>query len=188
MVRPVATFVALMLSCVACGSASEVQPKVEPGEENSTVRNLKADATTTSLAPTTTLAPTATDAVTMVLPTEPTIYRPEPIWEGDQVTAMIQPVEGVELDSSSVKMRIVESSDGRFLEVDLTNAVVPAGAAFWTTEVNGRLKLKTTARQGSTQGSRLDRAVYGDSFIVCFSATTAEDQVLATTGDIRISE
>ncbi|MGZ5393850.1 MAG: hypothetical protein ACXWD3_19015, partial [Mycobacterium sp.] len=109
MLRPVGTFVALMLSCAACGSASEVQPKVEPTEENSTVPNLRADATTTSLAPTTTaptttLAPTATDAATTVVPTEPpkpTIYRPEPIWEGDQVTAMIQPVEGVALDSSS---------------------------------------------------------------------------------------
>ena len=101
---------------------------------------------------------------------------------------MIQPVEGVALDNSSVKMRIVEFPDGRFLEVDLTNAAVPLGAAFWTTEVNGRPKLKTTARQGSTQGSRVDRAVYGDSFIVRFSGTTVDGQVLATTGDIQISE
>lgn len=70
------------------------------------------------------------------MPPEPTIYRPEPIREGDQATAVILPVEAAVLDKSSVTIRIVESADGRFLEVDVTNVVVPAGAAFWTTEIN----------------------------------------------------
>ena len=197
MLRPDGTVVALMIICAACGSTSEIEPQAEPTGSISTVSSPRVDEATTSVAPTTTLgptttlAPTTTEVATTVAPTEPpeqTIYHPEPIWEGDQVTAMIQPVEGVVLDNSSVKLRIVEFPDGRFLEANLTNAVVPEGAAFWTTEVNGRLKLKTTARQGSTQGSRIDRDVYGDSFTVRFSGTTAEGQVLATTGEIQISE
>ncbi|HEY7628114.1 MAG TPA: hypothetical protein VH761_13650 [Ilumatobacteraceae bacterium] len=99
---------------------------------------------------------------------------------------MIVPVEGVVLDGSSVSLEIVEFPDGRFLEMDLTNAVVPENAAFWTTEINGRPQGRSTARQGSTMGRRVDKEVYGDTLIVTFSAVTSDDLVLATTGEVRI--
>jgi hypothetical protein len=62
-------------------------------------------------------------------PVEPTIFRPVPIREGDQVIAVISPVGGVPLDNSSVGLRIVELPDGRFLEADLQSGVVPETAA-----------------------------------------------------------
>ena len=65
---------------------------------------------------------------------------------------------------------------------------MPESAAFWTTEINGGLRSKTTARQGSTLGIRVDRDVYGDSFRARFSATTADGEVLATTGEIEMVE
>ncbi len=99
---------------------------------------------------------------------------------------MIVPVEGVVLDDSSVSLQVVEFPDGRFLELDLTNAVVPENAAFWTTEINGRSLGRSTARQGSTMGHRIDNDVYGDTLIVTFSALTTDLIMLATTGDVRI--
>ncbi len=101
---------------------------------------------------------------------------------------MIQPPEGVTLDNSSVVLQIVEMPDGRFLQADLTNAVVPESAAFWTTQINGGSRLKTTARQGSTIGIRVDPSIYGESFSVTFSATTADGDILATTGVVEMKE
>jgi hypothetical protein len=140
---------------------------------------LGAETTSTLASPTT---PKSSETI------EPTIYRPVPIRQGDQVTAVIQPIEGVGLDNSSVTLRIVELPDGRFLEADLDSAVVPESAAFWTTEINGGLRGKTTARQGSTLRIRVDRDVYGGSFRVRFSATTANGEVLATTGEMEMVE
>lgn len=197
MFRPGTAVVATMIICAACGSAGEIEPQAGLTGSITTVSGPRVDKATTSVAPTTTfaatttLAPTTTEVATTVAPTEPleqTIYHPEPIWEGKQVTAMIQPVEGVVLDNSSVAMWIAQLPDGRFLEADLTNAVVPEGAAFWAIDINGRLRSKTTAYQGSTKGIRVDRDVYGDSFTVTLSATTADGAVLATTGDVQMTE
>jgi len=116
------------------------------------------------------------------------MYRPEPVRSGPLVTAIIVPAEGVTLDGSSVTFQIVEMPDGRFLQVDRERAAVPAGAEFWTTTINGRLKSKTNARQGGLVGSRIDPEVYGDAFAVSFSAVTGTDEILASTGEVQMSE
>jgi len=136
-------------------------------------------ATASTKNPNTTESPTTT---------EPLMYRPEPIRVGEPATVVIQPVGGVALNNSTVTLTVVEFPDGRFLQADLENAAVPARAAYWTTEVNGRLRVKTTARQGSTLGTRVDRDVYCGSFNFRFSATTTEGDVLATTGNVQIVE
>jgi hypothetical protein len=120
--------------------------------------------------------------------TEPTIYRPEPVHEGDRVIAMIVPVEGVTLEGSSVSLQIVDLPDGRFLEMDLADAVVPPDAAFWTTDINGRSQGRSTARQGSTMGHRIDEGMYGDTLTVVFSAIDANGTLLASTGEVEIVE
>jgi hypothetical protein len=180
---------ALVFTTGGCGGGSEstltptatIPASTTPTSESASTDS---DAPTTSLSTTTSAsAPTASSTVD---PTAQTIYRPQPVEEGDHVIAMIVPVEGVVLDGSSVSLEIVEFPDGRFLEMDLTNAVVPENAAFWTTEINGRPQGRSTARQGSTMGRRVDKEVYGDTLIVTFSAVTSDDLVLATTGEVRI--
>ena len=103
------------------------------------------------------------------------MYRPAPIRSGTLVTASVMPVTGV-LDGSTVTFQIVEMPDGRFLQVDRASAVVPAGAEFWTISINGRLSLKTTARQGGLNGTRIDPEVYGDAFTVSFNAVTGTEK------------
>lgn len=189
--RPALVLVVLTMIGTACGSTSEAQLQSEPTDSIRATASPRVGDTTISIARTTTLAPSTSQVMTTVGPTEvpeQTIYRPEPIREGDQVTAVIGPVAGVVLDNSSVKLRIVVLPDGRFIEADLTSAVVPEGAAFWVTEINGRLRGKVTARQGSTWGIRVDRDVYGDSFTVTFSATTTNGELVASTGDVQMTE
>ena len=144
----------------------------------------------TTLSPTTvppTTAPTTTVPPTTTALPEPTMYRPAPIRSGTLVTASVMPVTGV-LDGSTVTFQIVEMPDGRFLQVDRASAVVPAGAEFWTISINGRLSLKTTARQGGLNGTRIDPEVYGDAFTVSFNAVTGTDEILASTGEVQMSE
>lgn len=176
--------VALALLAAACGDS---------GEET-VATTVEATATTsgsTSPEPTEqTTNPTSSEpalpGTSSVEQTEPTIYRPEPVHEGDRVIAEIVPVEGVALEGSSVSLQIVDFPDGRFLEMDLADAVVPPDAAFWTTEINGRSQGRSTARQGSTMGHRVDEGMYGDTLIVVFSAIAADGTLLASTGEVEI--
>jgi hypothetical protein len=174
-----------------CGSGGGAQPDSATAGRH--------DFATPPIASTTTAAPAATEVATTstanpttttVSPAtiDRTIVRPAPIREGGRVTAVFEAVDGVVLADSSVTLRLVEFPDGRFLEADMTNAVVPAGAAYWTTEINGKLRSKTTARQGSTHGTRVDRDIYASSFAVRLSATTTNGRVLATTGDVQLAE
>ena len=182
--------VAVIATGAGCGTTGESQPQSAPND--STQAEIRVmDATSTSAPESTVRTTLRSETPTTRGPSEtvePTIYRPVPIREGDQVVAVLQPAEGVSLDESSVALKIVDLPDGRFLEADLTSAVVPDGAAFWTTEINGKLRERVTARQGSTLGIRVDRDVYGDSFTVTFSATAADGAILATSGDVQLTE
>lgn len=189
--RRVAFIVAALIATgAACGSSGESQRQSALTDSTKVAGN--GDLDPASMSAPQTVVPETSSSKTSTTPgasatTEQTIYRPVPIREGDRVVAPIQPVEGVSLDNSSVTLRVVELSDGRFLEADLESAVVPEAAAFWTTEINGGLRSRTTARQGSTLGIRVDTDVLGDSFLVTFSATTADGEVLATTGEIEMA-
>lgn len=183
--------VVVAMSGNACGSMSEAKLQSEPTDSVSTSPTRSSEATATLVPATTALAPSTSEAAITIAPSgqpEQTIYRPEPIRQGDQFTAMILPAHGVVLDNSTVVLRIVELPDGRFVQLDLTNAKVPESAAFWTTQINSTARGKTTARQGSTMGIRVDRAVYGDRFTVALSATTGDGEVLATTGAVEMNE
>ncbi len=116
------------------------------------------------------------------------MYRPEPIRSGALVTASVVPVEGVTLDGSTVTFQIVDMPDGRFLQVGRENAVVPAGAAYWTTNINGRLKAKSSAIQAGLYGTRIDHEVYGDAFAVSVDAITSTGEILASTGAIEMTD
>lgn len=121
---------------------------------------------------------------------DPRMYRPDPIRVDDHVTATLRPATLASPDpgTSTVAFSLVEFPDGRFLQVDLSAVTVPTGAELWTVEVNGRLKMKTSATAGSTLGARLDRDVYGNTVIVSLNATTADGQIISTTGDIEITD
>ena len=68
-----------------------------------------------------------------------------------------------------------QSTDGVLLHVSISRD-------------DARLRLKTTAPQGSLLGSRLDPEHYRDTFTVSLSATNTADEILASTGDIHMSE
>lgn len=175
----------LALPVAGCGDTGD-----EAGATSAAVADTASESTSAASTEQVTTNPTSTAAA---LPdttsgnlTEPTIYRPEPVHEGDRVIAMIVPVEGVTLEGSSVSLQIVDLPDGRFLEMDLADAVDPPDAAFWTTDINGRSQGRSTARQGSTMGHRIDEGMYGDTLTVVFSAIDADGTLLASTGEVEI--
>ena len=183
--------VVLVLIGAACGDPSAPLGVADQAGEQPFVSTTTVPPTTLpTTSPTTivqTTAPTTTVPTTTTALPEPTMYRPAAIRSGTLVTASVMPVAGV-LDGSTVTFQIVEMPDGRFLQVDRANAIVPTGAEFWTISINGRLSLKTTARQGGLNGTRIDPEVYGDAFTVSFNAVTGTDEILASTGEVQMSE
>lgn len=87
---------------------------------------------------------------------------------------------------SSLTLRMVESDGVMFLEIDTTNALIADGAEYWKIEIDGRIRLRTTARSGGVLGQRLGDAPLTQPFDVEILTTDGNDLTIQTTGRAQL--
>lgn len=106
---------------------------------------------------------------------------------GEDVTATVDLVSfDVATPTSTITLRRTVQDGIAFLEVDTSAAVLAEGAEYWKIEIDGRIRLRTSAGAGGVMGSRLGEASSTDTFTVAISATDGDDITVQTTAQILL--
>lgn len=112
----------------------------------------------------------------------------------NEVVVDFVPIDDTSTLVSSLTLRVDVTDGVAFLEVYTNDALVAGAAEYWKTEIDGRMRSRSSATPGEGRrgafGSRL-----GDSpsfeqlteeFTVRISTTDGDDQTIQTTGTIRL--
>ncbi|HWM22644.1 MAG TPA: hypothetical protein VNO51_23325 [Ilumatobacteraceae bacterium] len=109
------------------------------------------------------------------------------ISEGGDVVVALTPIDDTSTVTSYLTLRLTTEQDVTFLQVDTTNAVLAPDAAFWRTEIGGRVRGISTARTGSVMGFRIGETPITDPIDVKISIIDGGDFVLQSTEPIQLS-
>ena len=111
--------------------------------------------------------------------------RVEPIGDGLDVVVELVPID-TRQPTSFLTLRLSERDGVATFEVFTANAMIADGAQYWRTDIDGRMRLRTTAYAGGVQGSRLADGPLTTEFTVNISTTDGDDFIIQTTGDITL--
>jgi len=130
----------------------------------------------------------------LLLATEPEPELAQLIGGDREVVVDFVPIDDTSTLVSSLTLRVDVTDGVAFLEVYTNDALVAEAAEYWKTEIDGRMRSRSSATPGEGRrgafGSRL-----GDSpsfeqlteeFTVRISTTDGDDQTIQTTGTIRL--
>ncbi len=142
-------------------------------------------------------APTADDVIDadeetwrqLLIAPEPDFEFPQVIGGGADVVVDFVPLGDTSVPVSSLTLRIDVQDGVAFLEVYLSGAVIADAAEFWKTEIDGRIRSRSSATPGDGRGvfgSRIGDAPLTEEFTVRISTTDGDDQTIQTTGTIRL--
>ena len=112
--------------------------------------------------------------------------RIEQVVEGDDVEVELRNLTDVEIEASTLTLRVVVEDGVSFLEVDFTDVVLHPDAEFASFLINGRLRAESTVVAGSVGGVRISETSPADPFDVSVQITGADGDVLQTTDPIRL--
>jgi len=125
----------------------------------------------------------------LLIAPEPEFEFPQMIGGDAEVVVDFVPIDDTSTPVSSLTLR-VEVTDGvAFLEVYASDAIVADTAEYWKTEIDGRIRSRSSAIPGEVSGvfgSRLGDAPLTEEFTVRISTTDGDDQTIQTTGEIRL--
>ncbi len=111
-----------------------------------------------------------------------------------EVVVDFVPIDDTSTPVGSLTLRVSVTDGQASLEVYSANAVVAGEAEYWKTEIDGRIRSRSTATPGPGRdgafGSSLGPAPVGEElgreFTVRISTTDGDDQTIQTTGEIRL--
>lgn len=146
------------------------------------------------------LAPTVDDVMDadeatwreLLIVPEPDVVSPLLIGGGNEVLVELVPIADLDVPVSPLTLRIDVSDGVASLVVDKRESVVADAADYWKIEIDGRIRLRTSAIPGPGQGVSGTRL--GDvstfeprhEFTVRVSTTDGDDQTIQTTGEVRL--
>jgi len=129
----------------------------------------------------------------LLISSEPEPELAQLIGGDNEVVVDFVPIDEASTPVSSLTLRMDVREGVAILEVYESNAVLADAAEYWKIEIDGRLRLRTSAGPGQGQG------VFGSSlgnspsfeqlteeFTVRISTTDGDDQTIQTTGTIRL--
>ena len=142
-------------------------------------------------------APRASDVVDadeetwrqLLIAPEPEFEFAQPIGGDTEVVVDFVPIGDTSTPVSSLTLRVDVTDGVAFLEVYPSGAVIADAAEYWKTEIDGRIRSRSSARPGEGRGvfgSRLGDAPLTDEFTVRISTTDGDDQTIQTTGTVRL--
>ncbi len=122
--------------------------------------------------------------------TEPEPELAQLIGGDREVVVDFVPIDDVSTPVSSLTLRVDVTDGVAFLEVYTNDALVAEAAEYWKTEIDGRMRSRSSATPGEGRrgafGSRLGAAPLTEEFTVRISTTDGDDQTIQTTGTIRL--
>lgn len=114
------------------------------------------------------------------------VQRSEPIVVGQDVILNMSDITDAGIVDSSLRLRLVIADGVSFLEIRTNDLALHPDAEYQMLTVNGRPNSRVTASVGPTFGARLAETALPDPFIVSITITDATDNVLQTSGTIRL--
>lgn len=112
--------------------------------------------------------------------------RLEPVREGDDVEVELRNLSDVDVEASTLTLRVVVEDGVSFLEVDFTDVVLHPDAVFDSFLIDGRLRAESTVTAGSVGGVRISETSPADPFDVSVQITGADGKVVQVTDVIRL--
>ncbi len=106
--------------------------------------------------------------------------------EGDDVVVDLRNLTDVEVETSTLTLRVVVEDGVSFLEVDFTGVVLHPDAEFDWFTIDGRVRAESTVHAGSVGGIRISETSPADPFDVSVRITSTEGEVLQMTDTIRL--